>query len=221
MNKQRLLFGLAFAVLVAGFFLSASLYEKNRTAKVGFLAQQDFATFVRPHSQVMGDPAAKVFLIEFTDPACETCAAFSPIVKGLLDRYPGKLKLVLRYAPFHEGSEDVVRMLHASSLQGKFWQTLEVMYGTQPQWASHHQPRPELLWTFLPQANIGLDMDRLRRDAQQLGTVEAVQQDLADAKTLGVTKTPGFLVNGKPLLRFGERELAQLVQQEIAAAYSR
>jgi hypothetical protein len=34
---------------------------------------------------------------------------------------------------------------------------------------------------------------------------EVVAQDIADGKTLKVTKTPGFFVNGKPLVDFGCR----------------
>ncbi len=46
-----------------------------------------------------------------------------------------------------------------------------------------------------------------------------IQQDLADAKTLNVRKTPGFFVNGKPLLRFGRNQLQELVESEINANY--
>jgi protein-disulfide isomerase len=46
-----------------------------------------------------------------------------------------------------------------------------------------------------------------------------IQQDLADAKTLNVRKTPGFFVNGKPLPSFGRRQLQELVQSEISRYY--
>ena len=46
-----------------------------------------------------------------------------------------------------------------------------------------------------------------------------IQQDLADAKTLNVRKTPGFFVNGKPLSRFGYQQLQELVESEINKYY--
>lgn len=217
MNKQRFLFGLAAGVLVSVFVMGAMMFRQRRTEQLSFMAQQSFTTFVRPHSQVLGSPDAKVYLVEFTDPACETCAAFSPFVKNLMAAHPNQIKLVVRYAPFHQGSEGVVRVLHAAAQQGKFWEALEVMYKSQPAWASHHQPQPELLWGFLAQG--GLDVERLNRDVQSPEIAKAVQQDLADAQTLGVTKTPGFFVNGKPLVQFGYAELEQLVKAELAAAY--
>lgn len=217
MNKQRFLFGMAASLLVGGFVLGAMVYRQKRTEQLSFMAQQNFETFVRPHSQVLGAPDAKVYLVEFTDPACETCAAFSPLVKNLMAQHPNRIKLVVRYAPFHHGSDGVVRVLHAAAQQGKFWEALEIMYRTQSAWASHHQPQPELVWSFLAQG--GLDMQRLEKDLQSPEVGKAVQQDLADAQALGVTKTPGFFVNGKPLVQFGAEQLEQLVRQEVAAAY--
>ena len=79
----------------------------------------------------------RVVLVEFFDPACETCREFHPYVKELLAAHPGKVRLVLRYAPFHQGSDTMVLILEAAGRRGRFWETLEVMYATQPQWASH------------------------------------------------------------------------------------
>jgi protein-disulfide isomerase len=47
---------------------------------------------------------------------------------------------------------------------------------------------------------------------------EVVQQDLADANTLGVAMTPEFFVNGKPLPKFGYDDLKLLVEDAVAKA---
>ena len=110
-------------------------------------------------------------------PACETCAAFSPLVKKLMDANPGKIKLVLRYAPFHDGADYFVKILEAARKQGKYWQALDIMYKSQPYWASHHNPRPERIWQFLPQA--GLDLDRIKKDMSDPAIQKMIDQDLA------------------------------------------
>ncbi len=57
-------------------------------------------------------------------------------------------------------------------------------------------------------------------DRGENGNIEKIiAQDLADAKALNVRKTPGFFVNGKPLVSFGREQLYQLVQSEIKAQY--
>jgi len=165
----------------------------------------------------LGSDDAKVYIVEFFDPACETCAAFYPLVKNLIAYNPGKAKLVVRYAPFHPGSDYFVKILEAARKQGKFWETLEVMYKNQPYWASHNNPQPELIWQFLPEA--GVNIEQIRNDMNDPEIAKRIEQDLADVKTLNVRQTPEFFVNGKPLPSFGYDQLKELVETEIQANY--
>ena len=73
------------------------------------------------------------------------------------------------------------------------------------------------VWPLLPE--VGLDVERVRVDMQEQKIAAIIEQDLADATTLGVRKTPGFFVNGKPLQPFGARPLAALIKAEIKAKY--
>ncbi len=145
--KKRILFVLASLVLVGGFFFAASVVRQQRAEQLGSLAAEQGSIFVRPHSPTLGGEDAKVVIVEFTDPACETCATFSPLVKQLLDKHSGRARLVLRYAPFHPGSEEVVRLLEAARKQGRFWETLDLLYRSQSTWTRHHQVvLDQVLW---------------------------------------------------------------------------
>ena len=62
-------------------------------------------------------------------------------------------------------------------------------------------------------------MEEIRSDMNNPWILEIIRQDMADAKTLGVHKTPEFFVNGKPLPSFGFPQLKALVEAEIAANY--
>lgn len=215
--KQYLAFGAAALALVILFVFGSSYYKGKQAEKIGFLSQENAATFIRDHSQTFGSDDAKVYLVEFMDPACETCAAFYPFVKKIMAAYPGKIKLVHRYAPFHPGADYFVKILEAARKQGKFTEMLEVMYQSQNFWASHHNPQPDKIWQFLPRA--GVDIDRIKKDMNDPAFVKIIEQDLADAQTLNVRKTPGFFVNGKPLQTFGSEQLLQLIQSEISLNY--
>jgi protein-disulfide isomerase len=214
---KRRIFVLSCVVLIVAFLVAASLIRQRRAAQLGFMAQEQAATFVRPHSPALGAEDAKVYLVEFTDPACETCAAFAPILKQFLATYPGKLRLVVRYAPFHEGAADVVRIVEAARLQGRYWETLELLYRHQGVWTQHHQVLLDRAWQILPHA--GVDLERLRRDVGDPRITAILEQDLADAAALGVRKTPGIFVNGKPLEPFGVEPLAALIAAEVRASY--
>jgi protein-disulfide isomerase len=215
--KTHIIFGLSVVALIIAFVVGSSYYKGKQAEKIGFLAQENAELFVRGHSQTLGSDDAKVYIIEFMDPACETCAAFSPFVKQMIIDNPGKIKLVLRYAPFHDGADYFVKILEAAKKQEKFWETLNVMYKSQPYWASHHNPQPQKIWQFLPQA--GIDVEQIRQDMDDPAIAKLIDQDIADAKTLNVRKTPGFFVNGKPLQTFGSKQLLQLVQSELRENY--
>ena len=211
------IFGGSLLLLLLGFMFASSYYKGEQAEKYGFMARDNASVFVREHSQTLGSDDAKVYLVEFMDPACETCAAFSPFVKQIMATYPGKIKLVLRYAPFHEGADYFVKILEAAKKQGKYWETLDVLYKSQPYWASHHNPQPQRAWQFIPKA--GVDPSRIQKDMNDPAIVKIIEQDLADAKALNVQKTPGFFVNGRPLQTFGYQQLQDLILSEIRANY--
>ena len=214
---KRAIFAGTCLVLVVGFVLAANSYRTSRAEDLSFMAREDASRFVRPHSPTLGSDAAKVYIVKFTDPACETCANFAPYMHQALEAFPGRVKVVIRYAPFHQGSHDVVRVLEAARMQNKFWETLEVLYRRQRSWTKNHQVMLDQVWQFLPEA--GVDVERARIDMKDPRITALIEQDLADARTLGVRKTPGFFVNGKPLEPFGAQPLAALIKAEVAANY--
>jgi protein-disulfide isomerase len=215
--KKNHLVILAAASLAVAFVLASYIYTAQRESEIAAVAQASDSPLERDYSISAGPPDARVVLVEFFDPACETCRVFSAHVKTLLASHPGKVRLVLRYAPFHKGADTMVLILEAARQQDKFWEVLDVMYETQPEWASHHHPQPDLIWQFLPAA--GVDVARIRRDMNDPELRGILNQDLADAKALGVQRTPQFFVNGKPLLNFGFQQLKSLLDAEVSAQY--
>jgi len=207
------------AGLILAFALASVLYTGQRASHIEELAAAADSPLERPHSQSHGPTDARVVLVEFFDPACETCRAFDPFVKAMLAEHPDRVRLVVRYAPLHPGSDTMVKILEAAALQGRFWETLQVMYDTQPHWASHHRPQPERIWEFLPRA--GVDVDRIRREMEDPRVLAILEQDVADLRTLGVRKTPQFFVNGQPLTRFGREQLRSMLAAEVAKQYPR
>jgi protein-disulfide isomerase len=177
-------------------------------------ASVDPSTLIRPHSPTEGKPEAPVVIVEFFDPACGTCRMFYPEVKALMAQYPNRIRLVLRYAPFHQGSDKVVAVLEAARRQGKFWPALEALFAGQDDWASNHTAKVDLVWKYLEP--VGLNMEQLAFDVTAPEVQQAIAQDMRDANTLGVSQTPEYFVNGKPLPSFGLAQLKQLVADEVA-----
>ena len=214
---KYVLFGISCLALLFAFVFASSYYKEQQAAKIGFMAQENASIFVRDHSSILGSDDAKVYLVEFMDPACGACATFAPFVKQIMDANPGKIKLVIRYAPFHEGADDFVRILEASKKQGKYWETLDAMYKSQRYWTSNHRAELLKIWPFL--VPVGLDLQKIKKDMSDPAITKLIEQDLADAKALDLRKTPSFYANGKPLQTFGYEQLQELIQAEIRAEY--
>lgn len=215
MNKRWMVFATAAAVVVA-FAAGVMIFRDRSQQEVARALQSNNDALVRAHSPVFGNPDAKVTIVEFFDPACETCRAFYPIVKGMVNAGFGQIRLVVRYATLHKGSDTAVQILEAARQQGKYWEAVERALASQPQWAAHHNPRPELIWGLI--ADTGIDVAKARAAADSPEIDRLLKQDAADMRALKVDKTPGFFVNGTPLRDFGAAQLKALVDQELAKA---
>ena len=216
MKRQHIMAGSAIALVLA-FVVAMFGYSSLQERRLVELAAKPDSVLVRPHSPTYGPADAKVRIVEFLDPACETCRAFYPLVKDIIDLSGGRVQLVVRYTPFHAGADTAVAVMEAARLQGMFWPVTQRLVRDQRIWGADHNPRPDLIWNLVD--GTGLNMHKAREDAASAVVRSRVEQDLADARALGVTRTPAFFVNGRPLKRFGEKELQELVREEVERAY--
>lgn len=212
--KQKNIFITAAILLILAFGIGAVYYQSQKAEKAVQTAKDNAVALMRAHSPSFGSITAPVHIVEFLDPACGTCRDFYPRVKQLMEAHPGKIRVSVRYAPFHPGSDQVVRVMEAARNQGLFKETLEALFASQEQWVRNHTAQLDLIWPSL--SGIGLDMDRLKADMVRPEVAQLIQQDLVDANTLNVTMTPEFFVNGKPLPNFGFEELKKLVDDALA-----
>lgn len=214
--KKNTLFIAAVVALLLAFVVGRSIYQSSEREQAEASAPANTAMLVRPHAPTLGPADAPVVIVEFMDPACETCAVFYPMVKQLMAANGDQIRLVLRYAPFHQGSDMVVAALEAARRQDRFWPALEALLETQAGWAPNHTSQMGLAWRFLD--GLGLDFAQMRQDMLAPEVGQLIAQDLADARALNVTKTPEFFVNGKPLPSFGWAQLETLVEEALRSA---
>jgi protein-disulfide isomerase len=179
------------------------------------LSPELLARLVRPHSPVVGAAKAPVTVVEFLDPACEACRAFAPVVRQLLFLYPEDVRVVVRFADFHPGSEEAIRLLEAARVQGKFEPMLDALFEKQEEWSSHSAPNPARAWDIAKE--VGVNVTKARTDARAASVDNFLRLEAEDQRALKVERTPTFFVNGKPLLTFGDRQLLDLVAGEVKA----
>lgn len=212
-GSRKRLVAVAVAILVIGLLAAAFLYDSDGAGSLQGEAAARQAALASEHSPTLGDPRAKVHIVEFLDPACETCALFYPMVKQWMAQVPGEIRLSIRHVAFHTGADYAVRILEASRKQDKYWQTLEALLASQHQWTQHHTVLPDRIGPAI--AAVGLDMEQLMVDMNAMDVLMRIEQDKKDAIFLKISATPGYFVNGRPLPSFGQKQLADLVREEL------
>lgn len=199
------------AIVALGFAAAAFLNQQFSAEWESVPAPADINTLVRSHSPVVGPADAPVTIVEFFDPSCGACRAFHPIIKQMIAKHPGDVRLVVRYVLFHKGSEEAARIIEAAHGQGLFEAVLEAVLDAQADW--HGDPKAQKAWEAA--ATAGLDVEKARESIASSEVDAVLGKDMDDVKAIGVSRTPTFYVNGKPLTKFGVEPLQALVQSEI------
>jgi len=215
MNKSKIytLVGVA-ALVVTVFVVATQLYKESSAPEPGAVSQEDtLQRLLGDSERTQGPKAARVTLVEFVDPECESCRLMHPITKKVLAEFPGQVHFVLRYMPFHANSAYAASALEAAARQGQYWESLDILFEKQPEWGSHENPRPQLILGYLEE--LGLDRSRLEADMKDPLIAARIERDKLDGLALGVNGTPSFFINGKMLQGLGEIPLRNAIQQEL------
>ncbi len=228
MKKEVKILGVIAVVVIVAAIFGANYYRKsmqservttnNNSNKPKINPEQ----LVRPDSPTLGAADAKVTIVEFLDPECESCRAFNPAVKKILQDYGGRVRLVVRYMPFHPNSLRAAAWTEAAGDQGKYWQMQEILFQRQSEWGAKHGPaaasqaKPDVNAVFEKYAmELGLDIEKINKAVTENRYTSKITRDQADGQSLGVTQTPTFFVNGRKLARLNEADLRLLIDEEM------
>ncbi|MBC8071624.1 MAG: thioredoxin domain-containing protein [Deltaproteobacteria bacterium] len=164
-------------------------------------------------SPALGPAEALVTIVEFGDYECQFCARGHEVLVRLRARYGDKLRIVHKQnpLPFHSHAFMAARATAAAGAQGKFWKFHDALYATGAEFDE------EMLVRIAKQ--VGLDTKRFRGDIQSASFDAAIDDDLALAGMLGVTGTPAYFVNGRPVEgALPELLFRLIVEEEIERA---
>lgn len=210
-NKGFVLIGLSGAAILffaLKFFSPAPLTAKTVDSNL------PLGSFIRMHSPEMGNKKAKVIVVEWFDPECESCRAIHPSVKKIVQDYGDRVRFVFRYMPYHPGSMFAASAIEEAREFGKFEEALDVIFEKQPEWGDHRQPRPELIPTYL--TALGIPKDKLSEKYLVQKHGEKIRMDESDGKSVGVQGTPTFFVDGKMVLEYGAKPLREAVESALS-----
>jgi protein-disulfide isomerase len=160
---------------------------------------------------VRGNPKAPVTIVEFSDFQCPFCARARPAVNRVREVYADKVRFVFRHFPlnFHPQAEKAGEAAACAGEQGKFWEMHDRL------WANPGKLQPAELKEHA--AAIGLDAGAFGQCLDSGRYAGRVQQDIEQGARYGVSGTPAFFVNGRPLTGAQPYEaFAQVIDDELA-----
>lgn len=146
---------------------------------------------VSEHDHVTGGATAPVTLVEYGDYQCPYCGRAFPIVQQVRRAMGKKLRFVFRNFPLsqiHEHAEHAAEVAEAAAAQGKFWEMHD--------WLFRHQIQLDDDGLLEGAGEVGLDVERVRRELAQGTYRDRVREDFATGIRSGVNGTPTFYING-------------------------
>jgi protein-disulfide isomerase len=159
-----------------------------------------------------GPDGAPVTLVEFSDFHCPFCKQVQATLIQVLARFPGKVRLAYRDFPIdslHPQARRAAEAARCAQDQGKFWDYHDLLFANAP------NTTPEELTRYAQQ--VGLDLTKFERCLSDGVHRAAVQRDLDEGIRLGITGTPTFFVNGRPLSGAQPLEaFARVIEEELA-----
>jgi len=162
-----------------------------------------------------------VSVVVYGDYLCPYCRRLRQVIDRLRQALGERLAYVFRHFPnerAHPGATFIARATEAAARQGRFWEMHDRLYGREP-------PLGEAEVLEIA-GQLGLDMERFRRDIESDEARQRVDEDLADGRRNGVTATPTLFVDGLrydgawdfySMLEALERPVAEQLQRSARA----
>jgi len=192
------------AVVIVAVFFGMSIFGQEKElvleeAEIPNTTSQEIglSVFTENGSPYLGDPNAPITLVEFGDYQCFFCNKFfHDTEQKLLENYvdTGKVKIIFKdFTIIGPDSTTAAHAAHCADDQGLFWEYHDTLYnnwnGENNGWASSEN--------LLRMAHdVGLDIDEFTDCMLNEIHTEIISASNADARTLGLTGTPGFFVIG-------------------------
>jgi protein-disulfide isomerase len=164
----------------------------------------------------LGPNEAPVTIVEFSDFQCPYCKSVVPTLKQLTARYGDRVRLVFRDFPLvslHPEAPLAHEAARCAGELGKFWPYHDRLFeGTDYGPAALKQHA----------ADLKLDADAFAKCLDSGRYRAAIEADMEEGTRLGVSGTPTFFINGRPLV--GNVPLAEFqraVDRELARTASK
>lgn len=143
------------------------------------------------NSPIRGDVKAPVTIVEFSDFQCPYCERAEDLLKGVLEKYKGKVRLVYKHFPlsFHKHAMGASITAYCAGKQNKFWDMHDKLFENQSKLSDALYPKLA--------KELKLNMSKYQTCVKDPATKKAVEKDVSYGESIHVSGTPSFFINGR------------------------
>ena len=223
--KETSALSIPMAIVIAGLAIAGAIYfsgVSNRPSSPQDITQKTLPTPISDKDHIIGNPNAKVTIVEYSDTECPFCKAFHGTMNRVMAEYgkDGNVAWVYRHFPIASLHPKAAHEAEATECVGKigenekFWEYLNKIFTITP-------------------GNNELDPAELLKIAQEIGIDEAVfstclssgemkslvEASIADGVKSGVRGTPRsfIVVKGKVVDTIDGNQSYEIVKTQIDA----
>ena len=165
----------------------------------------------------LGDPKAPVTLVEYADFECPVCRNLHDVLRGLLPKYAGKVRVVFKDFPL----EQLHPWARTAAIAGRcayqqnpqaFWRMYDLIYDNQEIISA------STAWTKMTDYAQKAELNAASFKACMAGpeAAAAIDASHANGQQLEISSTPTVFVNGRRMVGVDERVLQQYIDYELA-----
>ncbi len=200
MSRKQILIALG-AVIAIGLGVAAwFLFSPSRPQDSGAAAVTGSGYEIAATDHTLGNPKAKVVLIEYAAPVCPHCARFNETVfaqikKAFIDT--GKVLYVFRVFPLHP-SDVAAEKLATCMPKEKYFDFIDLLFRNQPKWDFEYGVQ-DIQGGLRAMANMG-GMDQAKADACMASTAEEERINkvaIEGQSRYAINSTPSIVVDGE------------------------
>lgn len=147
---------------------------------------------IAPKEVIVGDPEAKVLIVEYGDYESSDTAKIHDVMSHLLETYKGKVKYNFRHFPMtriHQRSFKAAEAAIGAAQEGKFWEMHNVLL--------QHQRNLGTISLKGYARDAGVTAKHFLEDLMNSKYGWYVRDDQAQAVEAGVTEVPAIFINGE------------------------
>jgi len=176
-------------------------------------AHLDLAVPVDLVDHARGAAAARLTIVEYGDFECPRCKQSAPVLKSLVERFAGRVRLVYRHFPLetmHPHALLAAEAAECAAGQDKFWAMHDLLFDNQ----THLEARHLRMYA----ERLELDLTRYEAEFDDHIYLQRIREQFAGGQRSRVRATPGLFLNGKVVdVSFDLRGLVDAVERELEA----